>query len=385
MTTKEPPLFLSIHQLVAYPGGRPLNCGEDGLPKTLTLAGTERTRISSQSAKRALRTAVLTRTLPDQPPAPDSLTDLGRSIGVPPSVRTRRIVDHALLPALAEAEIEDGRAWAEAITRSFGGADEDGLAQPVVLGRGDVDRLIRAVKAALAAGVTPAEAVTTRNNRIVVHAELRNAIKAIAPQAQDAGLDGALFGRMATSELLDRADAAVKVGHAMSTGPHRIETDFFATVDDYGEGGPGAAHINNKPLTSALFYRHTLADVSALEAGFPSLSRSEVAAVVAWLVRALYRVGLTQRLAGDAGAQVPVELIVDLTCQQPYSAALAYEVPVETRAQALAALDRELATLDGRGGAPLKRLRIADFSDQPQAAIDALSDSLADLLSSGLA
>lgn len=384
-----PGRFLSIHQLIHYPGGKPLNAGEDGLPKTLTLAGTERTRISSQTAKRALRTARMERTREDGQTEPDSLADLGKRIGVKPSIRTRRIIEHALRPGFEKARIPNAPTWAASIARSFGGAeteDTDTAAQPIVLGHGDMARLADVVQTLIRQKISPEAAVTERNDRVTLHAELRKALKELRPQTQDAGLDGALFGRMATSELIERADAAVKVGHALSTGVHQVEADFFATVDDFGiDGGPGAAHINNKPLTSALFYRHSMADLGAMGAAFPSLTPDQVAAVAAWLVRALYRVGLTQRLAGDASAQVPVALILDLTAHQPYSAALAFEQPVDDRAGARAALLAELESLDKRVGKPIARLSLDDHLDKPYAAVDAVSDALQTKLESALA
>jgi CRISPR system Cascade subunit CasC len=379
-------LHLSIHQLIAYPGGRPLNCGEDGLPKTLTLSGIERTRISSQSAKRALRMAEMTRTNRDGTAQPDSLRDFGARVSIDPSHRTRHLTDAVLVPAFIKAGIEDAEDWAAAVSRSFGGAEAGGaLEQPVVLGAGDVIRLGQIVKQAQATGLTAAKAITKKNDRTVVNIKLLAAVRDIAAQTQDAGLDGALFGRMATSDLLDRADAAVRVGHAISTGPHRVEADFFSTLDDYGSDGPGAAHINNKPLTSGLFYRHTSADLGRLVSAFKSLSPAEVASLAGWLVRALYRVGLTQRIAGDAGAQVPVEMTVDITAQPPLSAALAFETPIERRDPAVAALMSELDSLDSMSGSPIARYRVASFTGKSYAAIDALSDALNEALTPLLA
>jgi CRISPR system Cascade subunit CasC len=81
-----------------------------------------------------------------------------------------------------------------------------------------------------------------------------------------AGLDAALFGRMVTSDVLARGDAAVHVAHAFTVHREASETDYFSAVDDLEqeEGALGSGHIGNTELTSGLFYNYVVIDIPLL-------------------------------------------------------------------------------------------------------------------------
>ena len=76
------PRFVQIHFLTSYPAAL-LNRDDAGLAKRLPFGGVTRTRISSQCLKRHWRTVEDEWAL--------------RSIGVPMGIRSRRIVDRALV------------------------------------------------------------------------------------------------------------------------------------------------------------------------------------------------------------------------------------------------------------------------------------------------
>ena len=58
------------------------------------------------------------------------------------------------------------------------------------------------------------------------------------------GLDAAMFGRMATSDILARGDAAIHVAHAFTTHAEESESDYFSAIDELvasmGEGELGS-------------------------------------------------------------------------------------------------------------------------------------------------
>jgi len=94
------------------------------------------------------------------------------------------------------------------------------------------------------------------------------------------GIDAAMHGRMVTSDVLARGNAAVHVAHAITTHEQQREDDYFTAVDDLPdqseEGSElGSAHLNTKQLTSGLFYNYVVVDVPLLVSNLEGCKRSE--------------------------------------------------------------------------------------------------------------
>lgn len=93
------------------------------------------------------------------------------------------------------------------------------------------------------------------------------------------GLDAAMFGRMATSDVLARGDAAVHVAHAFTTHAQESESDYFSAVDELRRDEPeesgelGAGHINTQELTSGFFYSYVVVDVPLLVSNLTGVKR----------------------------------------------------------------------------------------------------------------
>ena len=81
-----------------------------------------------------------------------------------------------------------------------------------------------------------------------------------------AGLEGALFGRMVTSDPGANIDAAIHVAHAFTVHEEESESDYFSVVDDLqrDDEGAGAAHLGDTELTAGLFYGYVVVDVPGL-------------------------------------------------------------------------------------------------------------------------
>ena len=84
-----------------------------------------------------------------------------------------------------------------------------------------------------------------------------------------AGVEGALFGRFVTSDILARADAAVHVAHAFSVHALDTEVDYFTVVDDLNrDEETGAAHAGDMELGSGVFYGYVAVDIPLLVSNF---------------------------------------------------------------------------------------------------------------------
>lgn len=246
--------FIQLHLLTSYPPSN-LNRDDTGRPKTASMGGTNRLRISSQSLKRAWRTSDLFE---------EALADnLGK--------RTRRL-GFKVFEALKAQNTPDGDAenWARAIAGVFGvlanktakkipaKESEDGagklheencmLAQLVHISpqeQSAVDELISTLAA-------EQREPTTEELKLLRH--------------KPAAVDIAMFGRMLAAEPSFNVEAAVQVAHAISVEPVIVEDDFFTAVDDLnsGEEDMGAGHMGETGFAAALFYLYVCIDRTEL-------------------------------------------------------------------------------------------------------------------------
>jgi len=85
-------------------------------------------------------------------------------------------------------------------------------------------------------------------------------VAALKGELAGRSVDIALFGRMTTSDAFEDVEAAMQVAHAISTHAVVNEVDYFTAVDDLGETGGGAAHVDEAIFSSACFYKYFCLD-----------------------------------------------------------------------------------------------------------------------------
>ncbi|WP_318389722.1 type I-E CRISPR-associated protein Cas7/Cse4/CasC [Enterobacter sp.] len=230
--------FIQLHLLTAYPASN-LNRDDTGAPKTVTLGGTTRLRISSQSLKRAWRTSALFE---------DALAG---HIGI----RSGRIGREAADIMTANG-IDDKKAveWGTAIAACFGKPKtEKKKEDPFLLT--ETEQL---------AHISPAEFEAVKALALKLATEKR------APDAEELTLlrqdrmavDIALFGRMLASSPAFNVEAACQVAHAFGVGETLVEDDFFTAVDDLRakSDDAGAGHLGETGFGAALFYTYICID-----------------------------------------------------------------------------------------------------------------------------
>jgi len=170
-----------------------------------------------------------------------------------------------------------------------------------------------------------------------------------------AGLDAALFGRMVTSDILARCDAAIHVAHAFTVHEEEVETDYFTAVDDLmgieGEEELGSAHINTSELASGLYYGYVVVDVPHLVSNIEGVSEDE------WLsadrdlagdvVRRLVKIITTVSPGAKVGSTAPYAhaqmVLIECTDAQPRTLANAFLMPVSPYPDLLANAYEQLA------------------------------------------
>lgn len=256
--------FLQIHFLTSYPSSL-LNRDDAGFAKRIPFGGSVRTRVSSQCLKRHWRTFE----------GEYSLRELGDL-----SIRSRLTFDRFVVqPLVAEGmnrsvveratELVMGEVLgqsAKAKKKAAEDSDEkSGLetGQITVLGKPELDYL-RSVVRDLVHDVETEKELEANFKKTIKESKKAWAqnLKAIG----DAGIDAALFGRMVTSDILARQDAAIHVAHAMTVHAEASESDYFSAVDDLSrtDDALGSGHIGSTELTSGLFYGYVVVDVPLL-------------------------------------------------------------------------------------------------------------------------
>ena len=366
------PRFLQIHTLHSYPAAL-LNRDDSGLAKRMPFGGSVRTRISSQCLKRHWRTAQ------------DEFA-IHSIAGSTAAIRSRNIVERRVMAPLRGADsISDDVLTAVENAFNVGvygssGATERGR-QPLLLGLPEVEHLHRRAAAicaehpsdAKAAGDAAAALFNTRRGE-------GNNFRALMDSARlPAGLEGALFGRMVTSDPGANIEAAIHVAHAFTVHREESESDYFSVVDDLqgDDEDAGAAHIGDMELTAGLFYGYVVVDVPGLVSNLEGCNsgdwqdadRELSAKVAEHLTHLIATVSPGAKLGSTAPYACADLMLIEAGSRQPRSLANAYRAPARPQlAEATGALSGYLGKLDNAYGVnETRRVMSVEDCDIPSA------------------
>jgi len=372
--------FLQIHLLTPY-NAVLLNRDDVGRAKRMPLGGASRVRVSSQCLKRHWREAVSDWSL-------DKLSDAR-------TVRSRKIISREVARPLVEEDgvaVDDAIAVLDAIKAALLGESKRARAeksqrkskeaelpienssldalekrlevldtnQVIVLGRPEIDFIRKMAGDVLATGASDLDKTV---KDYLKSKETKGNLEAMRLAC---GLDAALFGRMVTSDVLARGDAAVHVAHALTVHAEEAEPDYFVAVDDLtreaGELGTGL--IQTAELTSGLFYGYVVVDVPLLVGNLsddPELS----ARVIEHLLHLTAKTSPGAKLGSTAPYGYADLVMVEAGRRQPRSLMSAFHEPVrktEVRENAIAALADHLQRFDTVYGADEDR-RVVSLLD----------------------
>ena len=355
--------FLQLHTLTGYSAAL-LNRDDVGRAKRLPFGGHDRIRVSSQCLKRHWREAT----------GDWSLRELASGT----SVRSRRVFSDVIAGRLKERNLSQdqivnvltpirGAVLGESIkakqARKEKKADDgaDQLAslhteQVIVLGRPEIDFL---TNLAVELAQDDADATAKEVEKYFKDKHSRDNLKALK---LGSGLDAAIFGRMVTSDLMARSDAAVHVAHSFTVHAEEAEPDYFSALDDLvaAEGELGSGHINTSELTSGLFYAYVVVDLRQL-VGNLSGDRTLAVEVLSRLVHLIATVSPGAKLGSTAPYACAELVLAEAGTRQPRTLANAFMNPVpkkRAKKEAVIALDEYLGRYDAMYGAHEKR-RIA--------------------------
>ena len=388
MTT---PRFLQIHTLHSYPAAL-LNRDDSGLAKRMPFGGSVRTRISSQCLKRHWRTAQ------------DEFAIHGVA-GSTAAIRSRNIVERRVIAPLRGTDgISDEVLAAVANAFNVGvygssGATERGR-QPLLLGVPEVEHLHQ--RAAAICAEHPADAKAAGDAATALFNARRgegNNFRALMEACRlPAGLEGALFGRMVTSDPGANIEAAIHVAHAFTVHREESESDYFSVVDDLqgDDEDAGAAHIGDMELTAGLFYGYVVVDMPGLVSNLEGCNsgdwqdadRELAAKVVEHLTHLIATVSPGAKLGSTAPYACADLMLIEAGSRQPRSLANAYRTPSRPQiTEATGALSGYLGKLDNAYGVnETRRVMSVEDCDIPAAQrlnLDDLASWAADAIRNG--
>ncbi|CAG0994843.1 CRISPR system Cascade subunit CasC [Myxococcaceae bacterium] len=196
-------------------------------------------------------------------------------------------------------------------------------------------------------------------------------IKSEQSQALYAGLEGAMFGRFVTSDILARSDAAVHVAHAFTVHGLDTEVDYFTVVDDLNlDDETGAAHAGDMELGAGLYYGYVVVDIPLLVSNLTGCDAKDWAKqdsadarnVLAGLVEAIATVSPGAKLGSTAPYAYSDFILLEAGGKQPRGLANAYlkALPAQGDVMQIAvdALGRYLSDVDAMYG-PTASSRVA--------------------------
>ncbi len=345
-------MFLQIHTLTSYAAAL-LNRDDAGLAKRIPFGNAERMRVSSQCLKKHWR------------------DDFHRNLDLPGGIRSRLFFEREIFSRVRAAGVpqETAQQLTEALIKRLvqGGQDKEHplrLKQPVMFGKPEADYLVSLITECAAADTDPVKLLDER-----LKAEKGNlqAMWKAAGVSLVSGVEGAMFGRFVTSDILARTDAAVHVAHAFTVSPLSTEVDYFTVVDDLKEADEdaGAAHAGDMELGAGLFYGYVVVDLPLLVSNLcgcetakwreqPKEALQDARDVLERLILAIATVSPGAKLGATAPYARAACVLLETGQAQPRTLANAYLEALKPKGhvlqQSVDALGRHLAALDSMYG-----------------------------------
>ncbi|MFG2622995.1 type I-E CRISPR-associated protein Cas7/Cse4/CasC [Streptomyces sp. NPDC048507] len=313
-----PARFIDIHIVQSVPFAN-LNRDDTNSVKTVQYGNTLRTRVSSQSWKRAIRTVFQDHT--------------GES-----ALRTRRIGERVTRLLLEREWPEQlaARAGAHlaAACSKFELAKDPDHPKQTIANKVLTNAMVYVPEAAVA---ELADLATHHRDQLETAKDITKPTdKSILPKPNiDTILrtrNGVinLFGRMLAEVDDAGVDGAVQVAHAMTTHATDIELDYFSAVDDITAAwadSSGSGHMGHAEHSAGTFYRYAtldLRDLTANTGGNPQQLRELAHGFLQAFITSLPQA----KKNSTAAHTIPDLVHISVRSDRPLSYAAAFEQPV---------------------------------------------------------
>jgi len=295
--------FIQLHVLTSYPPSN-LNRDDLGRPKSATIGGATRLRISSQSQKRAWRTSDL------------FSSALKGHVGV----RTKMMGEH-VYTELVKKGVKDKQAheWAGMIAKQFGelrGKREKANEQLHIEQLAHFGPQEQAAIDALVETLAQTQSAPTDEQLALLR----------GPQA---AVDIALFGRMLAAKPRFNIEAAAQVAHAFTVHRADVDGDYYTAVDDLRprDEDLGAGHIGETGFGAGVYYLYVCINRDLLDRNLAGDTELRNRALEA-LLQAITQVSPTGKQNSFASRAYASYVLAEKGDAQPRSLSLAFVKPM---------------------------------------------------------
>ncbi|MFG6082832.1 type I-E CRISPR-associated protein Cas7/Cse4/CasC [Paracoccus litorisediminis] len=370
--------FTQIHTLTSYPLGNP-NRDDQGRPKSGIYGNVPRLRISSQSFRRAVRVSALFADAFD-----------GR-IGT----RTRRLGDEIIEMLIGKGHDEQKAIEIAIRVCALFGKTEGDLA--VENGEGKKSSKSNAKNGNTIAGKLLRTSARTKQmafispderalaNELALNLAQGTEIDAremnsMALRRVDGAVDLALFGRMLAHAPGYNREAALQVGHLITTHRAVVEDDYFTAVEELNgignDANTGSGFLDEQGFGSGVFYGYFCIDMSQLIENLDG--DAEIAARTAEiLTEAVATVTPSGKKSAYAHQTLASFVMVETGNRQPRNLVEAFLKPITGQnlmADSISALRRHVDLQDRFYGRMADERAVLDMSDPDSAGIEVLKN-----------
>lgn len=291
-----PTLYIDIHALQTLPPSN-VNRDDSGAPKTATYGGVTRSRVSSQSWKKAIRDHFKESSNPN-------------AAGLRSRWVAKEIAEEI---QKVSPEISDKDAYDLGVKAlSYMGAKPNKKREEesdvfVFLSRKQIEAVAELMVLALD------EKDKVREAKIILN--------------KHNAFDMSLFGRMVASEAGYNIEAAVQYAHALGINALTPEFDFWSATDDVGsEKHSGSGNIGNFEFNSSTYYRFCSINTDTLVENLGTTGAARMA--VEEFLQAFVHAVPSGKQNSFAALTRPSLLVVHIRDSAPVSYAPAFETPV---------------------------------------------------------
>ncbi|MBF0579750.1 type I-E CRISPR-associated protein Cas7/Cse4/CasC [Erysipelotrichaceae bacterium RD49] len=279
-------LFIEVHALQDLPPNC-LNRDENGSPKTALYGGAERSYVSSQAWKKAMRTYFK-----------EAIDE--SKIGYR-TLEIVTLVQQDLMNRHGKSD-KEAKALTKSLLKDLGlKADKEKTKALFPVSKEEIQALSDTL-------------LSTPNDK--------NALKEALNYLPS--VDICLFGRMSADDKDLNVDAACQIAPALSVNEIQMDTDFFTAIDDLKKTS-GSVMMGTKEFTSGVMYRYGALSLAALQDNM----KKDVPLVVSQFLRAFIESMPNGLQNGFAANTLPYAVYVTIRSDRPISFASAFESPVE--------------------------------------------------------
>lgn len=233
--------FLQFHLLTSYGPSNP-NRDDQGRPKQAMVGGAPRLRLSSQSVKRAIRESSF------------FALDLADHKGTRTKRLFEKVKEHLLAQGQAPAAAQTAAETVAAIFGKLEAPKKDDAEAKIATTLAFISPAEWALALELAEKAAAGEALPKDKD-----------LKKLVLRRADGAVDIAMFGRMLADDADFNREAAVQVGHAITTHAAQAEEDWYSAVDDLNKASDtGAGHLGESAFGSGVYYQYVCVNVDLL-------------------------------------------------------------------------------------------------------------------------